>query len=295
MLFCDFATLGQKSFQDPATPVMESIIGLHHTIFFFLVVIFCFVVYMLVLICIKFNLILSITAKRVLSAINLLIRNKTKDFNTISSLLGSAFNVEDIKKTSYFKKEKFEFISTYSVLKKWTHQAQLEIVWTVIPSLILISIAVPSFVLLYALDAGAADPFCIIVKVVGHQWYWSYQFLNVDESLLLQGSNFDSYMISNEVIQNTKHAYKRLLDTDNALWLPLNRYVRLIITSVDVIHSWAVPSLGVKVDAIPGRLNQTFVLIKRPGIFYGQCSEICGVNHAFMPIKVVANDIFGVV
>nr|YP_009142391.1 cytochrome c oxidase subunit II [Squilloides leptosquilla]AKH03053.1 cytochrome c oxidase subunit II [Squilloides leptosquilla] len=151
----------------------------------------------------------------------------------------------------------------------------IEIIWTVLPAIILFFIALPSLRLLYLLDE-VNDP-AVTLKTIGHQWYWSYEYSD------FQQIEFDSYMIPiNEMMDNGF----RLLDVDNRTVLPMNTQIRVLITAADVIHSWAVPSLGVKVDAIPGRLNQTSFTMNRPGLFYGQCSEICGANHSFMPIVV---------
>lgn len=146
-------------------------------------------------------------------------------------------------------------------------------------------IAVPSFALLYSIDE-IVDP-AITLKVIGHQWYWSYEY-NDYSNLFGSCINFDSYMISDDDLEEGQI---RLLDVDNKLVLPINTHVRALITSTDVLHSWAVPSLGVKMDACPGRLNQVSIFIKREGSFYGQCSEICGVQHGFMPIVIEATSI----
>jgi cytochrome c oxidase subunit 2 len=159
-----------------------------------------------------------------------------------------------------------------------THGTVLEIVWTLTPSFILMLIAVPSFSLLYSMDE-IIDP-TITLKAIGHQWYWSYEYSDYASEI-----NFDSYMIPTEELSLGQF---RLLEVDNAVVLPTHTHVRVIITAADVLHSWAVPSLGVKLDAVPGRLNQTSVFIKREGVYYGQCSEICGVNHGFMPIAIKA-------
>nr|ABM53808.1 cytochrome oxidase subunit II [Ectobius pallidus] len=151
----------------------------------------------------------------------------------------------------------------------------IEIAWTIAPAIILIFIAIPSLRLLYLMDE-VNNPI-MTLKTIGHQWYWSYEysdFLKVE---------FDSYMIpQDELLINNF----RLLDVDNRTTLPMNTFIRIIITAADVLHSWTIPSLGVKADATPGRLNQTNFLINRPGVFYGQCSEICGANHSFMPIVI---------
>nr|AWV84162.1 cytochrome oxidase subunit II [Tettigades undata] len=151
----------------------------------------------------------------------------------------------------------------------------IELIWTLLPALTLIFIALPSLRLLYLLDE-VNNPL-LTVKIIGHQWYWSYEysdFLNVE---------FDSYMKPTTDLKNNEF---RLIETDNHMILPFNIQVRLMITSSDVLHSWAMPSMGVSIDAVPGRLNQSSILINRPGFFYGQCSEICGSNHSFMPIVI---------
>ena len=168
-------------------------------------------------------------------------------------------------------------------IDNFTHATVVEIVWTIVPAFILILIAVPSFALLYAMDEDGIVP-VVTLKVVGHQWYWSYEYSDVlnEEN---KGLNFDSYMITEE---NLQPGHFRLLEVDNRIVLPVNTHIRVLITAADVLHSWAVPSFGVKVDACPGRLNQTILFIKTEGRFYGQCSELCGTNHGFMPIVVEA-------
>jgi len=163
----------------------------------------------------------------------------------------------------------------------FTHSSILEIIWTILPAIVLLIIAAPSFSLLYSLDESI-DP-SITIKVVGHQWYWSYEYS--DYATLDTGSslNFDSYMVAtNDLVSGSF----RLLEVDNRVVVPVNTHIRILVTAADVLHSWAVPSFGVKVDACPGRLSQASLFLKREGVFYGQCSEICGVNHGFMPIVV---------
>nr|YP_010324900.1 cytochrome c oxidase subunit II [Haemaphysalis danieli]UNO54029.1 cytochrome c oxidase subunit 2 [Haemaphysalis danieli] len=151
---------------------------------------------------------------------------------------------------------------------------EIEIIWTIIPAITLIFIAMPSLHLLYLTDEMFSSQ--MTIKIIGHQWYWSYEYSDFNKE-------FDSFMIpSNEMIKNSF----RLLDTDNNLVIPFNTTIKFLITSADVIHSWTIPSLGIKMDAVPGRLNQTLSFIKRPGLFFGQCSEICGANHSFMPISL---------
>nr|WKU83741.1 cytochrome c oxidase subunit II [Allobaccha monobia] len=155
------------------------------------------------------------------------------------------------------------------------HGQTIEIVWTILPTIILLFIAFPSLRLLYLLDE-INDP-SITLKSIGHQWYWSYEYSDFGNA------EFDSYMIPTNELNNNSF---RLLDVDNRIVLPMNSQIRVLVTAADVIHSWTVPALGVKIDGTPGRLNQTSFFINRPGLFFGQCSEICGANHSFMPIVV---------
>ena len=163
---------------------------------------------------------------------------------------------------------------------KIIHGTAIEIAWTVTPSLILMIIAIPSFALLYSMDE-VVDP-AITLKAIGHQWYWTYEYSDYTTSDN-QSIVFDSYMIPEDDLELGQ---LRLLEVDHRVVLPINTHVRVIVTAADVLHSWAVPSLGVKCDAVPGRLNQTSVFLRREGVFYGQCSEICGANHGVMPIVV---------
>ena len=171
----------------------------------------------------------------------------------------------------------------------FTNHTVLEIVWTIIPSIILIFIAIPSFALLYAMDE-IVDP-AMTIKVNGHQWYWAYEYSDynirsgdeADESS--ESIAFDAYLVQEDDLIKGE---LRLLEVDNRVLVPTDTHIRVLVTSSDVLHSWAVPALGVKVDACPGRLNQTSFFAKREGVFFGQCSELCGVNHGFMPIVVEA-------
>ena len=157
----------------------------------------------------------------------------------------------------------------------------LEIVWTIFPAVILLFLSIPSYTLLYSLDE-LIDP-DVTLKIIGHQWYWTYEYSDFSNLSNGESINFDSYMvITNDLIKGSF----RLLEVDNRVVLPIKTHIRLLITAADVIHSWAVPSFGLKVDACPGRLSQASLFIKRDGLYFGQCSEICGINHAFMPIAV---------
>lgn len=157
------------------------------------------------------------------------------------------------------------------------HNTMLEVAWTVLPVLILVVIAFPSFKLLYFQDR--AEEAEMTVKVVGHQWYWSYEYPDHGDI------KFDSYMLQPE---DLKPEQKRLLEVDNRLVVPAGTNVRVLVAGSDVIHSWFIPSLGVQIYSMPGRLNETWMNVEKPGVYYGQCNQICGVNHAYMPIAVEA-------
>lgn len=218
----------QMGFQDPATPIAQGIMDLHHDLMFFIVFVATFVSWMIARTLVHFR------APR------------------------------------------------NPVPEKIIHGTVIEILWTITPSLILVLIAVPSFALLYSLDE-VVDP-AVTVKAVGHQWYWSYEYSDYTQSDT-DSIAFDSYMIPDEDLEQGQ---LRLLEVDNRMVVPVQTHIRVVITAADVLHSWAVPSLGIKCDAVPGRLNQVPLYIRREGVFYGQCSEICGVNHGFMPIVVEA-------
>ena len=171
----------------------------------------------------------------------------------------------------YFEKQSINF-----------HFRYLEIIWTIIPAIVLFLIGIKSFKLLYVMDECINPK--ITIKILGYQWFWTYEYPN---------NNYECDIVYNSIIKKNfklNEGHFRLLDVDNPMYIPEKTHIRLIITSMDVLHSWAVPSFGIKVDAVPGRLNQTSLFVKRKGIYYGQCSELCGVNHAFMPIVVKAED-----
>lgn len=176
------------------------------------------------------------------------------------------------------------FLLLYSIFKfrasknpipsKTSHNTFIEVMWTVIPCLILIVIAIPSFRLLYKQDIiPKAD---VTIKAIGYQWYWGYEYPD-------QNIAFDANMIETK---NLKPNQPRLLETDNHVVVPVNKVVKVLITANDVLHAWAVPSFGVKRDAVPGRINETWFKAEKEGVYYGQCSELCGSRHAFMPITV---------
>ena len=160
------------------------------------------------------------------------------------------------------------------IASQTSHNTTIEIIWTLVPCLILIIMAVPSFKVLYSQDK--VPPADVTVKAIGYQWYWGYEY--PDEDII-----FDSYMIEDK---DLKANQPRLLSVDNEVVVPVNKNIKVLITANDVLHAWALPSFGVKRDAVPGRINETWFKADRTGTFYGQCSELCGIKHAFMPITV---------
>lgn len=301
--FLDIPIRGQISFQEASTAIMQGIINLHHHIFFLLIIVLTFVFY------IFFKTYIFSTWKTVNS--NELLSN-TLIF-TINNKIKKQLNLNV------------------------SHGTILEIIWTIVPTLILLLIVGPSFSLLYAMDAATSPDFTI--RIIGHQWYWTYEYsdyyssklnsINLNNNIIKEVANyispnnheiigiditsscgneidvnynicfckfnllkhlkkeiiFDSYM---KTTDDLKKGELRLLEVDKPLYLPTFTKIRLDITSDDVLHAFAVPSLGVKVDAVPGRLNVAYIEIIRTGIFFGQCSELCGVNHGYMPIKIIA-------
>jgi cytochrome c oxidase subunit 2 len=183
--------------------------------------------------------------------------------------------------------------------QKFSHNTLIEVVWTAIPVIILLVIAIPSFKLLYYLDK-AKNPE-MTLKVTGHQWYWSYEYPDqkiesFDSRPIWDGTKQTSDQIAS-LLKDAKPNWQyqteqplRLLEVDNRVVLPVDTEVRVYVTAADVLHSWAMPSLGVRKDAITGRLNETWLKIEKPGVYYGQCSQICGTGHAFMPIVIEAVD-----
>jgi cytochrome c oxidase subunit 2 len=242
---CDRPESWQLAFQDPASPILEGIINLHHDVMTILLFI----------------------------------------LGAVSIVMGSAIY--------FFNAKRYNPKVYYTGL---THHANVEFSWTLVPCLILLVIAVPSFALIYSLDDLISAR--MTIKVMGHQWYWTYEYGEIaeDNTLLLNPLTqtpkaFDSYMVPESSLNkdgtnSLELRVLRLLEVDNRLIIPWNEHVRFLISSADVLHSWSIPSLGVKMDACPGRLNQVSLFLNRPGVFYGQCSEICGVNHSFMPICV---------
>lgn len=186
------------------------------------------------------------------------------------------------------KKIFYKVKNSYNI--KILHNVSLETLWILLPTFILLAIAIPSFALLYGMEVSRESLVCL--KVIGHQWYWSYDIslTNLDTKdfqYILPETHycFDSFMLYDNEISNKG---LRLLETTNPIVLPVKTNIKVLVTSSDVLHSWAIPSFGVKIDACPGRLNHIMLYIDRVGHFYGQCSELCGVNHGFMPIEIYA-------
>ncbi|MBI08931.1 MAG: cytochrome c oxidase subunit II [Rhodospirillaceae bacterium] len=160
-----------------------------------------------------------------------------------------------------------------------THHLPLEIAWTVIPIIILVVMAIPSFKLMYFADR--VDNPDMTLKIIGRQWYWSYEYPDHGNF------TFDANIVSEEDLAKDS-SLKRNMDTDERVVLPVGKKIQLLMTASDVLHNWGVPAFGIKLDTVPGRLNETWVQINKPGVYYGFCSELCGVNHAYMPITVEA-------
>lgn len=170
------------------------------------------------------------------------------------------------------------YIIIFLILRKYTNQKtkeahKIELIWTIRPTLILIFLAIPSLRLLYLIDESN-EPI-LTLKAIGHQWYWSYEYSDFPYI------SYDSFILPTKLLKNGEF---RLLEVDNRLIVPINTEIRLLVTASDVIHAWTIPALRIKADAIPGRLNQLTFTLRRAGVFYGQCSEICGANHSFIPI-----------
>jgi len=163
--------------------------------------------------------------------------------------------------------------------RSFSEAQEIETVWTVLPAVLLLFLALPSLRLLYLTDEINSPS--VTIKAIGHQWYWRYEYSD------FPNIQFDSYILPTSELRKGEF---RILEVDNRIVVPIQLEIRILITAADVIHSWTIPAIGVKIDAIPGRLNQLGFTIRRPGVFYGQCSEICGANHSFMPIAIEVVD-----
>jgi cytochrome c oxidase subunit 2 len=269
----DIGAPWQFGLSDPGTPIMEGILLLHNDVMFFLILVSIFVLWVL-LQCIRIfpGLIVDhfLRWRHQLGYLGMLVRNFRVRITSIG--VSSRTNNRALNTTQDY---------TGGII----HYAPIEVIWTTVPTLLLMVIAMPSLGLLYAIEESV-DP-SIIVKCTGSQWYWSYE--STTQKIYFWGKKavlkFDSFLIPAVELEP---GTPRLLMVSQNLELPICSHVEVKVTSSDVLHSWAVPSLGVKVDACPGRLNQTSLFIKRASAFFGQCSEICGVNHGFMPIVALS-------
>lgn len=261
LFYLDIPNDWQFGFQDPATQLMEGIIDLHHDIMFFIIFIVFFVSILLFI----------------------LVFNKSNVISIYKVITNTNHNINSFESLFWYADYRFIFknylnVSNNKILlpTNCKHNTILEIIWTIIPCIILLFIAIPSFSLLYAIeDFNYIDS---SIKVIGNQWFWTFE---------ISGNNFETKFDSVMLLEEDLNlGALRLLEVDNRLKLPIGKQLRLFITSSDVLHSFAVPSLGLKMDACPGRLNQIVLWIKRKGVFYGQCSEICGEKHSYMPIVI---------
>ncbi len=301
-----FLKFSMFSFQSAATPVMSGIVDFNNYIFFYLILIFVFVVWMYCYILYNYYYIASFFFDMNISEFVYMNAQyiKLRLNSYISDKRIDQLDQDDFFRLSEFYYFNIKCLQYLSVLKnkqifktrKIVHAVYLEIFWTLTPSIVLILIAIPSFSLLYAIDE-VVDPF-LTIKIIGSQWFWTYEYAQkmdyVEFNYLTDcfGYNihyyrdeliYDSVMIAEDELLKGTH---RLLEVDHSLIVPKNISIRLLITATDVLHSWAVPSFGIKMDCAPGRMNQVGLFANREGIFYGQCSELCGVNHGFMPISV---------
>ena len=246
-------------FKDPATSLMENILDLHHFIFYFILIISVLVIWLLIQIIDNF----------------IYLYNIRRD----SSLI--------LDKVIFYS-----FVSLASKARFFKENSFLEACWTSFPGFILIIISLPSFYMIYLSEEGIRT--YLTIKVIGYQWYWTYDYTdlfpfwyNIKTSTSIDIDNYiiESYIERTQYLDLSKGDF-RLLETDDILILPVNVHLRVIVTSLDTLHSFSIPNLGIKIDAIPGRLNKMDIYIYRMGIFYGQCSEICGIGHGFMPINL---------
>ena len=316
-LFCKYYR--QLGFQDSATSLMEGIVELHAFVCFFLIIISILVVWILFQIIENFillpNSFTKVKSVDQFSKINLVMslrivgasicRFPGLDYRWVYENISRETVLWNRLLTLYIiiKPYQIHFLRMFLLVKyqylnkrySFTNNKNLEFLWTSIPCVILIIIALPSFYYLYISEENLDT--LLTVKAIGYQWYWTYDYVQLfpvwfnnfldDTKLDVDDYIIESFMEPTEYL-NVESGISRLLECDNYLLLPINLHLKLIISSIDVLHSFAVPALGLKVDAVPGRLNQLDLFIHRSGVFYGQCSEICGIGHGFMPICLYA-------
>lgn len=316
-LFCKYYR--QLGFQDSATSLMEGIVELHAFVCFFLIIISILVVWILFQIIENFillpNSFTKVKSVDQFSKINLVMslrivgasicRFPGLDYRWVYENISRENVLWNRLLTLYIiiKPYQIHFLRMFLLVKyqylnkrySFTNNKNLEFLWTSIPCVILIIIALPSFYYLYISEENLDT--LLTVKAIGYQWYWTYDYVQLfpvwfnnfldDTKLDVDDYIIESFMEPTEYL-NVESGISRLLECDNYLLLPINLHLKLVISSIDVLHSFAVPALGLKVDAVPGRLNQLDLFIHRSGVFYGQCSEICGIGHGFMPICLYA-------
>lgn len=309
----------QFGFQDSATSLMEGIVELHAFVCFFLILISILVVWLLIQIIenyvllpnsftkvkpvdqfsnINLPMVFRMIALSITAWPGLDYRWNFENYDRESVLWNRILTLYIAIKSYQIYFYKMFFLVKYQYLNKrfkFVKDKDLEFLWTSVPCLILIIIALPSFYYLYISEENLDT--LLSVKAVGYQWYWTYDYVQLfpvwfnnfveDTNLDIDDYIIESFMEPTEYL-NVESGISRLLECDNYLLLPTNVHLKIIISSIDVLHSFAVPALGLKVDAVPGRLNQLDVFIHRSGVFYGQCSEICGIGHGFMPICLYA-------
>jgi heme/copper-type cytochrome/quinol oxidase subunit 2 len=257
----------------------------------------------------KFNIIISLIKesiyllRRFYNFTNFIIKRKMNYYLYYSKPKSFFFAVDNL--LMYKKNDRKDLTYSYSLtnlrsnhfdifsLNHFRHSGMFEAIWAAFPTIIIISILIPSLILLYSFE-DILNP-KLSIKVIGNQWYWSYEFNNwinfkLKDKEIINKNIYISYAFNSVIVDtdNLNLGYKRLLEVDNRLVLPTNTTIRFLVSSSDVLHSFAMPELGFKVDANPGRLNQILIYISRPGVYYGQCSELCGTSHAFMPIVIQA-------
>lgn len=298
-----FSIFNTLFFKEAVSPVMEGIVDFHNYCFIYLIIIFSLIMWILLYIFFstywiwlyhKFNY-YYINIKTNPEFDKLIAeKNLFYIFNPPQYNYKFFFrNFYDVEVRTYK-----DYLDEFIIVRRIVQYVNIEIIWTLIPMIIVILLAIPSFILLYSIDEINAAK--LTIKVLGYQWYWTYEYAHffdiveydyLNDSLNYYKVKFHDFKIYESIMVNENDLVcgdYRLLNVDNYLILPIRTHIRILVTAMDVLHSWAIPSLGIKIDAVPGRINQIGLFINRIGVFYGQCSELCGINHGFMPIMIKA-------
>jgi len=290
----DFPEVQQYLFQDPATSTMYFIIGSHNTVMFFLFIIVGLVIVLMIYIVAEAQPFMFSTQDSQLN--ELPFSFFLNPLNLLRYIFGlTTLRQQKLSSVPMSKLVNLHFVSNR--IQKWYEENLLETFWTEYPTVLVAILVIPVLIFLFAFEEVETGQWDFVIKVIGNQWYWTYELvvlngvydwltasnleLSISQPKLI---NFESRVIMEADLQPGQF---RLLDVDNVLVLPIHTPIHVYVTSSDVIHSWSVPSLGVKIDAVPGRINATSFTLTRPGVFYGQCSELCGVNHYAMPIQII--------